>query len=111
MKPLLWYLFDQNNSGGSFEGNDDLSEIVFIQARSPNQANRIAEQKGIYFDGVERGLDCECCGNRWGRADEGYPQPRLYETDFNWNGEKRATISTGNYSYEATFHPFVEEDE
>lgn len=68
---LHWYDFDQNNSGGVFEQNDDVSLHVFIQAESADAANQKAEDIGIYFDGCEKGWDCDCCGDRWYRAD--YP--------------------------------------
>ena len=29
---------------------------------------RLAEDIGLYFDGVEQGMDCSCCGDRWYRA-------------------------------------------
>ena len=60
-----FYEFSQNNSGGFFEYTDNVSEHVIIEAPSEEKALEIAENIGIYFDGVERELDCECCGDRW----------------------------------------------
>ena len=59
-----WYLYNQNNSGGSFVYDDKngLSVNVYIEAENSDHANEIAEQVGIYFDGE---YDCDCCGNRW----------------------------------------------
>jgi hypothetical protein len=66
----MFYTFSQNNSGGSFEINDRLNEYVIIEAKSAAIANKIAKQIGIYFDGIKKKLDCECCGNRWHRSSE-----------------------------------------
>lgn len=59
----MFYNFDQNNSGGVFEGPNN----VIIEADNAEQANYKAEQVGIYFDGVENDIDCDCCGDRWNR--------------------------------------------
>ena len=61
----MFYMFDQNNSGGSFIKDDTLAHFVIIEADSAKEANEIAESKGIYFDGCETGDDCPCCGDRW----------------------------------------------
>lgn len=52
----MFYTFAQNNSGGSFV---------------------IAESIGIYFDGVECDLDCECCGDRWSRYCDENDEPLI----------------------------------
>jgi|TARA_B100002003_G_C13868426_1_gene424756 hypothetical protein len=57
-----WFNFRQNNSGGVWYGP---AMNVAVQADSADEANSIAEQHGIYFDGVQTGSDCECCGDRW----------------------------------------------
>jgi len=57
-----WFNFRQNNSGGVWCGP---AINVAVQADSADEANSIAEQHGIYFDGVQMGSDCECCGDRW----------------------------------------------
>jgi len=64
-KDFLWFEYRQNNSGGSFVTNEDVSIYVLIQAEGREDANRKAEEVGIYFDGVSDGLDCDCCGDRW----------------------------------------------
>lgn len=61
---MRFYRFDQNNVGGGYIGHQQ----VFIQAESAEQANAIAVQNGIYFDGCQSGIDCRCCGDRWSRA-------------------------------------------
>lgn len=63
-----FYEFTQNNSGGSFITNDKVCHRLFIEADSASEANSIAEDLGVYFDGVEYGDDCSCCGDRWYRA-------------------------------------------
>lgn len=78
----MFYTYNQNNSGGKFEINNDIKHYVIIEADNCEEANRIAESVGIYFDGVEEEIDCPCCGNRWSRADEsdGYQEPSIYGT-------------------------------
>ena len=62
---MKWYQYTQNNSGGSMDVNERLSHYVLVQARDSVHADERAEQIGIYFNGVEDGMDCECCGDRW----------------------------------------------
>ena len=62
------YEYDQNNSGGSFESP---ALKVFIEANSASEADERAQDiYGIYFDGVARGICCDCCGDRWDKADD-----------------------------------------
>lgn len=70
-KDNIFYLFDQNNSGGSFHTDAKLAEYVYVEANDADEANRIAESLGIYFDGVRKGKDCKCCGDRWSRVRDG----------------------------------------
>lgn len=65
------YLYSQNNSGGYDIENRDVACSVYIQGKDAAQANAIAENIGIYFDGVEAEIDCECCGDRWYMAFSG----------------------------------------
>lgn len=64
---MKFFKFRQNNSGGHWYIDDEvgLGPNVWIEANSPKDANRRAEDLGIYFDGVATGNDCECCGDRW----------------------------------------------
>lgn len=64
---MKFYIFDQNNSGGRF-GLPAM--YVFVEADSAKAANDIAREKGLYFNGVSYGRDCECCGDRWYACDE-----------------------------------------
>lgn len=58
---MSYFRFRQNNSGGAFDG----TPLVFVQADNAADANAIAQQNGIYFNGVADGVDCDCCGDRW----------------------------------------------
>lgn len=59
---MNFYLFSQNSSGGSYKG----PHFVIVKSRDLNDAVYYAKKYcGIYFNGVENGLDCECCGDRW----------------------------------------------
>lgn len=71
-----FFEFSQNNSGGSFNG---FARSVFIQARNADEANERAEEVGLYFDGCESGIDCDCCGDRWSRVydDDGVAEEDL----------------------------------
>jgi hypothetical protein len=74
---MPWYHFRQNNSGGSFEG----PETIHIEAKTSLEANNIAVTVGVYFNGVDDGIDCSCCGDRWRRAEDWDPTsdvPSLY---------------------------------
>lgn len=76
-----FFNFRQNNSGGSFDDNDDVCEEVIIEAHSPEEANLLADNHGIYFDGCAMGLDCSCCGDRWYRLyedEKGTDEPMIY---------------------------------
>tara|TARA_R110000868_G_scaffold345055_1_gene606162 strand:+ start:61 stop:411 length:351 start_codon:yes stop_codon:yes gene_type:complete len=63
---MKWFQYTQNNSGGRFNQDDKVSHYVLIQAPNASVADSLAESvAGIYFNGVEDGQDCECCGDRW----------------------------------------------
>ena len=67
---MEWYMFDQNNSGGSFIVNDNVCHRLFIEAESFGDAVEKAEELGCYWDGVAEGRDCPCCGDRWYPTDD-----------------------------------------
>jgi hypothetical protein len=73
----MFYTFVQNNSFGTFVEDDNLDEFVIIEAESADEANHIAESIGIYFDGVEKGIDCPCCGDRWYEVSDGEDTEKL----------------------------------
>lgn len=60
----LFYKFEQNNSGGAFDFDDKVCHRVIIEADTIDEAIDKAEELGIYFNGVDKGIDCECCGDR-----------------------------------------------
>lgn len=62
-----FFEFNQNNSGGTFitDASRGIGEYVIIEAADAKEANSLAQQKGLYFDGCESGQDCDCCGDRW----------------------------------------------
>lgn len=58
----FFYIFNQSNPGGQYKG----VERLVIEAPTADIANDIAvKQKNVYFDGVDNGVDCDCCGDRW----------------------------------------------
>lgn len=97
---LKWYKFDQNNSGGSFDEDKKVCPRVFIQALSAEDANQKAESLGIYFNGVEEGQDCECCGDRWYPVDDSldFPLPWADGLSFE-NVEEYAYFLARNYGW------------
>lgn len=60
-----FFLYHQNNSGGYFDQNENVDVNVIIEAKSEYESDRIAEDIGIYFNGVMDDIDCDCCGDRW----------------------------------------------
>lgn len=87
----MFYEYSQNNSGGSFILNDNVGVYVWIEAPSREVAHAIATTKGIYFDGVEKGYDCECCGDRWYVSD----YHNGHETVEEFLSEHRASLAKG----------------
>ena len=86
-----WYHFNQNNSGGRFDIDQDrgIGPHVWIEAVNAGHANYIARDLGIYFDGVDDGIDCKCCGDRWHWASDSGPNrghaPLIHrERSFSW---------------------------
>jgi hypothetical protein len=64
-KQTFFFEFSQNNSGGHWDVNDKLTHRLYIESHSEKEATRFAEDLGVYFNGCEDGMDCECCGDRW----------------------------------------------
>lgn len=61
----MWFTFRQNNSEGLFVG----PVVYYIEAETEEEAAARGEAAGVlYFDGVNSGIDCECCGDRWSLA-------------------------------------------
>jgi len=83
-----WFHYRQNNSGGTFVIDDaaGLGPEVYIEAYDSDHADERAEQLGIYFDGVNEGSDCECCGDRWYNASRYSDDPfSLSKYSFFWH--------------------------
>lgn len=77
----MFYHYRQNNTGGSFDVDDNVHTNVIIEANSADEANDRAETIGIYFDGVTKGMDCDCCGSRWSSQyddSDGTDTPTIY---------------------------------
>jgi hypothetical protein len=75
-----FFHFHQNNSGGytHHDMEKGIGTNVWIEADDYTQANAIAERIGLYWNGVSKGCDCECCGDRWYPLDdwhEAYDKP------------------------------------
>ncbi len=72
----LWYEFDQNNSGGYFERDNFVADVVFIQAMSADNAEDIMRDM---IDNAGAWDFCECCGERWYFYNvKGYDVPTRY---------------------------------
>jgi hypothetical protein len=82
-RKTFFFTFSQNNSGGKFQRvAGKINEYVIIEAHDTEEANKRAEEIGIYFDGVNMGWDCGCCGDRWTRIwedGEGTAEPMIYD--------------------------------
>lgn len=79
---MTYWQFHQNNSGGSFiiDESAGISVNVIIEADSSREANGLATDIGLYFDGDG---DCSCCGNRWSEVYDydGDLTPTFYGAD------------------------------
>lgn len=67
---MNFYVYTQNNPGGELIFTDELSVFVAIEAENPEDSDEHARRLGIYFDGVEDGVDCRRCGDRWFRTSD-----------------------------------------
>lgn len=56
----MFFTFSQNNSGGYYEEDDVATHYVIIEATDYKDANKIAEDKGLFDYSW-----CECCGERF----------------------------------------------
>ncbi|ALH46439.1 hypothetical protein ABNC92_10725 [Paenibacillus larvae] len=77
----MYFTFNQNNPGGFTVVNDSVCGVVIIEADTADQANKKAEEIGIYFYGCSTGNDCPCCGDRWDAQyndAEGTDEPEIY---------------------------------
>lgn len=97
---LRWFTFRQNNSGGRFKVDDSVDVYVIVQAYTADEANTIAEDIGIYFNGVDDDRDCPCCGDRWYRASdsEGDDVPTIYGEPVPFSVDVVMTVKHKGYS-------------
>jgi hypothetical protein len=84
MLQTKFYEVNQNNSGGGFDVDDKLCHRLYIEAVSEDDAMNIAESLGCYWNGVEEGMDCPCCGDRW----YGVGEIDLNKINTKWKGEE-----------------------
>lgn len=81
---LLYYLFRQGRNRGHYDITENVAPMVVVQEHDPIKANFTALTKGIYFDGIDKGIDCSCCEDRWvplKTKDKGYPMPSIGYSD------------------------------
>jgi hypothetical protein len=76
----MFATYHQNNPGDYFVSDYDagITRFVIVEAASEFEAMDRALAIGIYFNGVEAGEDCECCGDRWSELYEVDTEPRVY---------------------------------
>lgn len=101
-KTSKFFTYNQNNSGGFFVINKEkgIGEYVIVEAMNLNDADARAEAIGLYFNGVEDGMDCGCCGDRWySPYDDGSEEPLIYDRtpeDYkngdNWSKNKTIAV-------------------
>lgn len=85
-----FWTFNQNNTGGSFDyqSKSGITHFVIVEANDQLHAMQRAMDIGLYFNGVDSGADCGCCGDRWYKPDgDGDDQPMIY-------GEPAANATT-----------------
>ena len=67
---MTFYVYRQNNSGGYFIEDENVSSNVIIEAENEAQADikfdEIIDKKSKYTN------HCPCCGERWNGVDETY---------------------------------------
>lgn len=88
-----YYEYSQNNSGGGFI---EPAVKVYIAAESAKEADKVAIKNGIYFDGVDNEIDCDCCGDRWYRAwdDGALKEPDVDNDNAKWWSEREGIPAT-----------------
>lgn len=92
---MKWFTYDQNNSGGYFIDNDEVTHMICVQAENADAANAKAEEIT-----KEYGEYCECCGERWyiNEVDgDGFDVPSHY-------GEPLSSSQPSHYRKYAVLH-------
>lgn len=115
MKVLKMFVYKQNNSYGIYENTlksyDENLNIIpvtceILEGKYYNIAviDFYVVPQGVYFDGVENDIDCDCCGDRWRRLYEDSKQVDVYI--FNTKEEyKKEKVNLNNVTYY-----FIKED-
>lgn len=74
---MKFYQFTQNNSGGSFDVNENVCHRVIIEASSEKEAidlfNPLIE---------DQSSSCSCCGDRWSYSPDEIELDRYKETGY-----------------------------
>lgn len=74
---LKWWCFNQNNSGGDFDEDDNVAHHLYVQA--VDVAHAVARAEKITEN---QSYSCPCCGDRWSfwyaDEDDGYDTPMNY---------------------------------
>jgi hypothetical protein len=96
---MNFYEFTQNNSGGDFITNDNLCHRLVIEATDASVATEKALSLGVYFDGIEKGVDCSCCGDRWYSIDE----YNALKFPYRYGSFKKDVVSELCQKYEITY--------
>lgn len=91
-----WYEFKQNNSGGNFVVDDKVCHRIYIEAEDFREAVIIAESLGCYWNGVKKGIDCPCCGDRWSKWDN---QPIDFDDNNSKSIEEYAQKMSNEYGW------------
>ena len=90
MQIKYMYVYWQNNSGGYFneirkiyKDNMLILPVKHKKFKSNGYVNLAVADKEIipsevYFDGVEKEIDCSCCGDRWSRLDDWDTKEKIY---------------------------------
>jgi hypothetical protein len=95
----MFFTYHQNNSGGVMVQDNTVAEYVIIEAPIAYMANKKALEVGIYFGGVNRGIDCGCCGDRWYpcTSEDGKDAPEIY-------GDTLLTMTRRGDKFKAVIH-------
>lgn len=69
---VRWFRYRQGSGDGNIFINPAV--VLWIAARSADEADAIAQGLGVYFDGVSKGLDSTHRGDRWhsAKGSDGY---------------------------------------
>lgn len=107
---MNWYQFRQNNSGGVFQIDNNVSLYVLIEAPHAVDAHTKASAVGIYFDGCEQGIDCDCCGDRWTQVNGPLEQFVTWGDLFDFNGPPTTHNTVQSYAQTLAYESYWTKD-